>query len=75
MEYKWISVKDRLPDKTGQEFLGINMNQGSVMNLFYWSTVYKYFKSKGDIVLSLQITHWMPLPEPPEHEESQNAKR
>lgn len=70
---KWISVEDRLPSKAGEEFLGVNMNQGGVMSLIYWSKVYKYFKSKGDIILSLQITHWMPLPEPP-REDKPNGK-
>jgi len=61
---KWISVEDRLPEKgavvlafgtrsatTGQ-FQGI----GSRPWFWYW---------KGNTIK--RVTHWMPLPEPPEH--------
>jgi hypothetical protein len=62
---KWISVEDRLPEKTSNEFLGINMNQGGVKELINWNKVHKYWQSKRNPIFSLQITHWMPLPNLP----------
>jgi hypothetical protein len=64
-ESKWISVDDRLPEKTSNEFLGINMNQGGVKELINWNKVHKYWQSKRNPIFSLQITHWMPLPNLP----------
>lgn len=60
---KWISVKDRLPNRLFKDVLTydgdgricINWLEELVDDTFYFA----YGKS---------ITHWMPLPEPPEHE-------
>jgi hypothetical protein len=67
---EWISIKDRLPEKTGYyivaaEFDGeypkcmiqtmhfVKVAYGTPVNMWY------------DYEISKQITHWMPLPEPP----------
>ena len=61
----WISVKDRLPEKNGRYLVYEN---GEVYSAEYeknrpdseWTDDYEgYF---------MKVSHWMPLPEPPEEE-------
>lgn len=54
----WISVKDRLPDKQPCEYLVVNANnvETAICLDNRWITPRRVIK----------ITHWMPLPEPPE---------
>lgn len=71
---KWISVKDRLPNLdeavlVHAEYLHIKTNYYEVWSLFrrhggelIW--VDKY----GDGHKLTEVTHWMPLPEPPKGE-------
>jgi DNA-directed RNA polymerase subunit RPC12/RpoP len=60
---KWREINlDQLP-KDGTEFLVRNNRQGGVKSLIYWDKIHKYWKSKGEPVLSLQDTHWMEIPE------------
>lgn len=79
---KWISVKDRLPETAGYECLvcavNENYNQTHVFTAFtgygepgWWTSNVHYMsraKSPTDNRLhpALKVTHWMPLPEPPE---------
>lgn len=65
---EWISVKDRLPDK-GQDVLAYRGDfNGDMMNTYTylgsenWEDDYGYRGSTEHE----GITHWMPLPEPPE---------
>ena len=57
---KWISVKDRLP------------NSGTGVLVFtddycaYTAHYDGYWWLSGEPTLSYNVTHWMPLPEPPE---------
>ncbi len=71
----WISVKDRMPEDQGQSilvygilehhqdhdihiarfFIGVNEEQG---NNQFWEYGWSYDIS--------DVTHWMPLPQPPE---------
>ena len=58
----WISVDERLPTyKDGKVLIytayGISIAQKTTTN--HW---------KGDNAIPKQITHWMPLPEPPKGE-------
>lgn len=55
---QWISVKDRLPDKQPCEYLVVNANnvETAICLDNRWITPRRVIK----------ITHWMPLPEPPE---------
>lgn len=55
---KWISVKDRLPEKMPDEYLVVN--NGAVGLAIYHDGLW-ISPSR-----SANITHWMPLPEPPE---------
>ena len=54
----WISVEDRLPDKQPCEYLVVNANnvETAICLDNRWITPRRVIK----------ITHWMPLPEPPE---------
>ena len=59
---KWISVKDRLP-KEGEWVIGANLYR--VEFGIYLG------KKKGFVIpycnyLCLEMTHWMPLPNPPD---------
>lgn len=68
---RWISVKDRLPEKSG-EYLAITKSRGHYMVLPY-SAKHKLFNSydssRGrELKSAIECTHWMPLPEPPEGE-------
>lgn len=62
---KWVSVKDRLP-KDGQDVLAY-LNDGEETRIapcHYFNGV--WFDSVMNCVAVLQdVTHWMPLPEPP----------
>ena len=57
-EPHWVSVKDRLPDKQPCEYLVVNANnvETAICLDNRWITPRRVIK----------ITHWMPLPEPPE---------
>lgn len=57
----WVSVKDRLPDPF--TWVLVYSKQGNYMNLKV-----DYVHS-GRWFNSMCVTHWMPLPEPPESEE------
>ena len=54
--------------KDGTEFVACNMRQGGVKELIHWDIVHNRWKSKGDILLSLQATHWLKLPINPRKE-------
>jgi len=57
---EWISVKDRLPDYGDDEVLIIYKQGGIFMDS--WNEDEEEWKYAG---CDEDITHWMPLPEPP----------
>lgn len=57
---EWISVKDRLP--APNTWVLVYAKQGSYMNLRI------DYICNGRWFFSMMVTHWMPLPEPPESE-------
>jgi len=60
--YKWVSVKDRLPEKDGFYLAWYTFKgNGHTRDIFYYN-------SGHGASLSSAITHWMPLPTPPESE-------
>jgi hypothetical protein len=67
---KWISVNDRLPVRTceghkAQRFL-VCMD-GRIMDIMIYMYDEKYWTDDGQPhVHNSRITHWMPIPEPPE---------
>jgi len=67
----WISVKDRLPEESKKVL--VYCKNGYMMSVFFshkWKA-FNHFDSQGDPTEGenhcfLDVTHWMPLPEPPE---------
>lgn len=68
---KWISVKDRLPEKNVIVLCIVrNLLTGSTaLDVLCFSAYGKGF----DIPFSAKVTHWMPLPEPPQKEGADNG--
>lgn len=65
----WISVKDRLPDRVGEEYIVyITSNDGEkCVTCDHWvgSSRCRWFLFDDAEAV---VTHWMPLPEPPEED-------
>ena len=78
---QWINVKDKLPDEEGK-YIVIAYN-GITIDILYFYKRYPYCNSGirtdrpvwcgyddyGDFEVK-SVTHWMPLPEPPEVDNS-----
>jgi len=65
---EWISIKDRLPNKD-QNVLGwISVEeQDGILTLLEFDNEKKSFiPIFGKLAPNSQVTHWMPLPKPPE---------
>lgn len=67
----WISVKERLPsirdDGIAECYL---VSDGDLIHMAYYVTGEWRFCESGQITepMFYEVTHWMPLPEPPEEE-------
>lgn len=66
----WISVEERLPEKSGQY---LTYNEFGWFNAYSYSIIHKqwntqdWMSEKSAKGLGINsITHWMPLPKPPE---------
>lgn len=64
LENQWISVEDRLPDEL-QNVLSFDGFNG-VGHTIYRA---KAFKKANVVWEQTNVTHWMPLPEPPKEQE------
>ena len=65
---QWISVKDRLPDESEEYLVFSKRGYRSVLD---YSTRHKEFNAKDtekEPLHAIEVTHWMPLPEPPKEE-------
>lgn len=58
----WISVKDRLPEK----WCPVLVSNGLLVNEGYLDDQGKWKRFDEDFYIFSEITHWMPLPKPPE---------
>ena len=71
---KWISVKDRLPDYMGEVLVIVSGKPHENITLDGAYEIAEYDPVEGWILemwpewCSGVVTHWMPLPEPPEEE-------
>jgi uncharacterized low-complexity protein len=65
---EWISVKDRLPPDQGKKVLVAN-GHGYISVFALWKKEYgnkwTWIDEQGHFKHTNDITHWMPLPEPP----------
>lgn len=71
----WISVKDRLPDKNGQYLCWFGKNtiaKGAAIATYL--EMWQAFGSLESLETYPNVTHWMPLPEPPKEESDGNRK-
>lgn len=62
MSNQWIKCSERMPelddDGYSELVLAVSRNRSIHLN----------FLIDGEWVLTMEVTHWMPLPEPPEEE-------
>ena len=72
-EGKWISVEDNVPDT---EVIAINMLKGTygyeemlIGYVFPCASYESGYGAENDYVTLENVTHWMPLPEPPKGNE------
>ena len=64
----WISVKDRLPDEEGMYLCvfddrTIETFEFEGRDLDFWGV-----RARNAMLKPCRVTHWMPLPEPPDDE-------
>lgn len=73
---EWISVKDRLPDRTmppHDVLVYHDLNCGMFIDRAWYS--HEKNKWRSVVGMNLKVTHWMPLPEPPEEDDHGRMKR
>ena len=69
---EWIPVSERLPERDGRYLCNYyfgehrNMTFTSVLDYYATDPVPHFQHTLGDTMM--QVTHWMPLPEPPKGE-------
>ena len=64
---KWISVEDRLPEQSG--YVLTCYGDYHTINVFSYSKKHRAFNAHDCLPTAennVDVTHWMPLPEPPE---------
>ena len=65
---EWISVADRLPEEKGR-YLTANKRFGDKIVVFdLWFGGGFWYVEEEDDVFDFEVTHWMPLPNPPKGE-------
>jgi hypothetical protein len=75
---EWISIKDKLPEKKRTAFLIVGeYGRGPHTSIAIWSDE-GWEVDRDDRLCGLYpnfITHWMPLPEPPEPKPTNKEKK
>ena len=66
---RWIPVNERLPKRDGFYLVLENVNQ--VAGYYHWCKEFGWNTDGGRINIQ-SVTHWMPLPEPPEATDADN---
>lgn len=60
----WISVEDELPQESGGFYLSVDSDGEIWFRQF--TKLYGWRSTIGNMLISgIEVTHWMPLPEPP----------
>lgn len=66
---EWIKCEDRMPEKSEKVFVHL---KNGIMTAVWYSSKYRKFNCFDDIepggYAFNDVTHWMPLPEPPEED-------
>lgn len=65
---EWISVKDRLPEDDQECLVAFKCCEDFAFDLSTYFASDESFIYWNDFGLRRDITHWMPLPEPPKDE-------
>lgn len=67
---EWISVGNRLPHHEECAYL---VTDGEIVDVYTWKNFmnpakkYKWYWNDRDEFFDMNVTHWMPLPHPPQH--------
>ena len=69
-ERQWVSVKDRLPEKA---VLALGFQNEMIIG-YVCEDLNKGWIAENENELLFDVTHWMPLPEPPKEDESENGE-
>lgn len=66
-DMKWISVKERLPPEISGEYIIYDEDVNLIGVAYYEHTgwEYRFHREDYDDFTHEDVTHWMPLPEPP----------
>ena len=78
---EWISVEDRLPEDRGHYLvmletdgnIGFEVHEHLIRIIYFGSTGWRlpqHYPKWIHEALKQEVTHWMPLPEPPEEEKT-----
>ena len=64
---RWISVEERLPDVNADVVLIIPRNDGPCIRVGWLRESGRWWAA-GQGLVPYEVTHWMPLPEPPKED-------
>ena len=65
---KWISVKDRLPENDQWTLCCMKDKSFGTFRVFQWNYIDWQWNDGNEWFDEKDVTHWMPLPEPPKEE-------
>lgn len=66
-ESEWIKVTDMLPEKKQDVLIWFDRFGGDI-GIGWWSKDCEAWFMNGGMMLCYNVTHWMPLPQPPKGE-------